>query len=755
MRAFRTGLLPRVRLSDAAFRSRHHALRIVLWIQVPILMVVGVLNDPMGREEMHHASWALPVMGAVQVGCAIGSLFVRSRRAGSFLVSLGLLLSAALLVSLGGGRTELHFAFFLTVGLISLYQDWLPLALSVVLVVLHHLLVGHVAPTLLYSDPPSAVRFIQYAAVHGGFVLGCCAVQIVYWRFTEQAQRETERVRAEADQALRRSAERYEALVQDSSDVTVVVDADGKVVSVSAAMERVLGHHPDDLAGTDYHLLVHPDDVARMREALQDGREEHRTEVRVRHADGDWRWHEMALRDMTAHTAVSGWVINHRDVTERRLAQDRLAYEASHDALTGLANRAELLRALDRESAAAAGAGAGIAVLYLDLDRFKQVNDLHGHEAGDVLLASVARSLRRCVLGSDTVGRLGGDEFAVLLTQITELDEAVTVATRILAELSLPVDVGGIQITPGASIGIALSTPAQPVRPASDLLRNADTAMYHAKRDGSGWRSYVDGMHDPSTPTSTLEDDLREAVRGGRLRLVYQPVVSLITGEVTEVEALVRWEHPAQGLLLPESFLRLAEQSGLMPEIGEWVLTEACTQVRNWPSVRLSVNVSPRQLDASDSVDRLLAILTRTGFDPGHLTLEVTETACVDAPELVARLAELREHGVRMALDDFGTGHSSLRHLTRLPVDVLKLDHCFVSELDGTQAGSAVAEAVIRLGRILELDTVAEGVETAAQAAELTLLGCRAAQGYLYAAPLDATRMDELLRSTHLAGRLS
>jgi len=338
-----------------------------------------------------------------------------------------------------------------------------------------------------------------------------------------------------------------------------------------------------------------------------------------------------------------------------------------------------------------------------------------------------------------------------VLTQITELDEAVTVATRILAELSLPVEVDGTAIVPGASIGIALSTPAHRAR---NLLRRADTAMYHAKRDRSGSRSYVEGMHDPSAPSTTLEDDLRTAVRDGRLWLAYQPVVSLLTGEITEIEALVRWDHPTQGLLLPESFLPLAEQSGLIEEIGEWVLAEACRQMRRWPSIRLAVNLSPRQLDAPDSVERLIAVATAAGFDPGDLTCEVAESACVDAPDLVARLTELRGHGVRIALDDFGTGHSSLRHLTRLPVDVLKLDHCFVAELDGTPAGSAVAEAVIRLGRILQLDTVAEGVETAAQAAELTLLGCRAGQGHLYARPVDATRMDEMLRSHHLAGRL-
>jgi diguanylate cyclase (GGDEF)-like protein/PAS domain S-box-containing protein len=749
--AFRTGLLPRVRLSDAAFRSRHAALRLVLWIQIPLLTVIGVLNDRPDAGTA-HAAWAVPAMAAALAGCAIGSVFVRGRRPGSFLVSLGLLLAAALLVTLGGGRTELHFAFFLMVGLISLYQDWLPLALSVVLVVLQHLLVGHIAPALLYSDPPSAVRFIEYAAVHGGFVLGCCAVQIAYWRFTEQAQNEAERVRADAERALRHSVERYEALVQDSSDVTVVVDRTGEIVSVSAAMQRVLGHRPDHLVGTDYYQLVHPDDVDRLRSALDDGRDEHRAEVRLQHADGDWHWHEMALRDMSDHSAVSGWVITHRDVTERRVAQDRLAYEASHDALTGLANRAELLRTLDEGAAAATAAGTGIGVLYLDLDRFKQVNEAHGHEVGDLLLASVARTLHRCVFGSDTVGRLGGDEFAVVLAQIGRLEEAVSVATRILAELSVPVDINGVAIVPAVSIGIAVSTPAQR---AGDLLGHADTAMYHAKRDRCGWRAYVAGMHDPSTPVTTLEDDLRDAVRDGRLRLVYQPIVSLITGEITEVEALVRWDHPERGLMLPEAFLPLAEQSGLVGEIGDWVLAEACAQVSGWPSVRLAVNLSPRQLDTDDALDHLLAVLAEIGFDPGDLTVEIAESACVGAPELVERLSVLRGHGVRIALDDFGVGHSSLRHLTRLPVDVLKLDDCFVAELDGTPAGSAVAEAVIRLGRILELDTVAEGVETEAQASELTLLGCRSGQGFLYSAPIDAPRMDELLRSPHRAGTLS
>jgi diguanylate cyclase (GGDEF)-like protein/PAS domain S-box-containing protein len=758
MSRFRAALMPHARLSDEAFGSRHRALRVVLWLQIPILALVAVLSHDMdGLDHMYAATAVLELMMLALASCAVGSLLVHTRRAASVLVSLGLLLSSALLVSFGGGRTDLHFGFFLTVGLISLYQDWVLLALSVVLVVVHHLAMGLLDPIMLYSDPDAGRDFVALAMLHSGFVLGYGAIQVVYWRFAEQAQAETDRVRTFAGQTLRRNAERFEALVQDSSDVIAVVDRAGRIISVSAAVHRVMGYRPETLIGTSYPGLFHPDDLHRLEAALSQPQGEYRTEIQARHADGSWHWHDMALRDLTGNPAVSGWVINHRDITERRTFQDKLEYDATHDALTGLANRGELLKTLERELANTVATGTGMAVLYLDLDSFKQVNDVYGHETGDALLVATARGLRDCVLGSDTVGRLGGDEFAVVLTRIGGLDDAVAVAARISATLTAPIEINGHALLPGVSIGIALAWPGV----TSDaLLHQADTAMYHAKRDPAvGWRSYVEGLHDPSVSASALEDDLLRAVGEDQLRVQYQPMVNLVTGELTGFEALVRWEHPTLGLLQPHDFITLAEQSDRIALIGDWVLTTACRTVGQWQRrltagarLSLGVNLSTRQLDAPDSVERILAILHRTGFAPADLSLEITEGAALDEDDVIARLAQLQRHGIRIALDDFGTGQSSLRHLSRLPVDILKVDQHFVAELDGSRSGSAVAEAVIRLGHILNLDTIAAGIETAAQAAELTLLGCRAGQGFFYAHPLDARQVDLLLEADPLGG---
>lgn len=756
MSGFWAALMPHARLSDQAFGSRHRALRLVLWVQFPVLAALAALGHDLHAPDGGFGTTAfVALMALTLASCALGSLIVHARRAASVLVSLGLLISSALLVTIGGGRTDLHFAFFLTVGLISLYQDWLLLALSVVLVVVHHLAMGLLDPMMVYSEPRAGHDFVLLAALHSGFVLGYGAIQIVYWRFAEQAQAETDRVRAAAGQTLRRHAERFEALVQDSFDVIAVVDRVGKIISVSAAVERVMGYSPESLVGTSYPALFHPDDLHRLDLALAQG--EYRIEIQARHADGSWHWHDMALRDLTGNPAVGGWVINHRDITERRIFQDKLEYDATHDALTGLANRGELLRRLQQELARTAATGAGMAVLYLDLDNFKQVNDVAGHETGDALLVSTARGLLDCVLGSDTVGRLGGDEFAVVLSRIGGIDEAAAVAARISAALTAPIEINGHAIVPGVSIGIAL---ARDGITGDVLLHQADTAMYHAKRDpAAGWRCYVEGLHDPSVSAAALEDDLLRAADDDQLRVHYQPMVNLVTGELTGFEALVRWEHPALGLLQPDDFIKLAEQSHHIAAVGDWVLSTACQAVRRWQRrlaagtrLGLSVNLSTRQLDQPDSVDRITAILHRTGFSPGDLSLEVTEGASLDQDDVIDRLGLLQRHGIRIALDDFGTGRSSLRHLSRLPVDILKVDRHFVAELDGSRIGSAVAEAVIRLGHILNLDTVAEGIETAAQAAELTLLGCRAGQGFFYAHPLSPEQVELLLDADPLGG---
>ncbi|GAB7052518.1 putative bifunctional diguanylate cyclase/phosphodiesterase [Catenuloplanes indicus] len=454
---------------------------------------------------------------------------------------------------------------------------------------------------------------------------------------------------------------------------------------------------------------------------------------------------------------VAGMIVMTGAVAARQILAMRENHElVISDALTGLANRVRLRASLDTAVRRQVTHGEVAAVLLIDLDGFKRFNDTRGHEAGDAVLIAFADVLRQCVRQSDTAGRLGGDEFAVVLHKVGDAEQAEVVARRILAAAARELTVDGVPSGIGVSIGIALTTADDP----ADVVRHrADMAMYQAKRRGGHrYERWTEGFEDLAATESVLAGELGGAVGSGQLRVFYQPIVTLATGEPVAVEALVRWHHPERGLIPPDRFIPLAEQTGAIEKIGLFVLEEAARQVVAWQRLpgrahlRAGVNLSPRQLASPGLVDQVSAILARTGLSPHDLVLELTESAVADDGVCVTRLEELRRLGIRIALDDFGTGYSSLRYLTRLPVDILKLDRCFVSELNGEPEGSAVAEAVIRLSQVLHLDTVAEGIETAAQATELTLLGCRTGQGYHYARPMPAAELEELIHTSPALG---
>ena len=557
--------------------------------------------------------------------------------------------------------------------------------------------------------------------------------------------------RERAEQTLRCSEERFRALVQDSSDVVGICDPDGRLRYVSPAVTAVTGTDPADLVGQDLLANVHPDDVGAARRLYGEvlaGSGEQRIELRMRYPDGTWHWLEMRMRNQLSHPVVRGLVVHATDVSERRAIQERLAWDANHDALTGLVNRAAFLRGL----AAAGPRRRGTAVLFIDLDRFKEVNDTLGHAAGDAMLTATAAMLRRCVLGQALIGRLGGDEFGIVLSGISRPEGAVAVAHKLLGEMEQPVLVAGREVWVRASVGIALAGPD--CADEDELLCRADVAMYVAKRRRvTGWQVYTDALRSNAGGEATRETDLRRALRCGELRLQYQPVVELDTGAMVGVEALVRWQHPVRGWLGPAEFIPLAEESGLICELGEWVLEHACRQMARWHSLgaralSLSVNLSPRQLEREGIVHTVLSTVERTGLPAGALILEITENAMVGDTAAIPRLRALNDCGIRLALDDFGAGYSSLRYLTRLPVQILKIDRMFVAELNGTTESSAVVEAVLRLAQILHLDTTAEGVETAAQARELTLLGCRTSQGYHFGRPMNPEAITTLLTPT-------
>jgi diguanylate cyclase (GGDEF)-like protein/PAS domain S-box-containing protein len=458
---------------------------------------------------------------------------------------------------------------------------------------------------------------------------------------------------------------------------------------------------------------------------------------------------------------IVGRVWSFRDITAHRMLQQELARQASHDPLTGLANTSLFRERLARALARAGGGDPRVAVLFIDLDDFKTINDSLGHSVGDELLMGVAERLRGCVRTLDAVARMGGDEFAVLVSDLRTADDAAEIARRILAVVSEPLPVGSRTVVTTASVGIAVAGPGDVV---DDVLRNADAAMYAAKGAGRNRADeFRPELHAAALRRLEIDSQLRGAAARGELVVHYQPVVDLASGEVESLEALVRWNHPEEGLVAPGEFIPIAENSDLIDEIGAHVLHRACLEAASWPTQpgrvdrpALAVNLAPRQLQDVGVVDRVRAHLQSTGLPAGRLTLEITESALtLDPATAQRRLEELKELGVRLAMDDFGTGYSSLSHLQRFPIDVLKIDRSFVSTItDGV--GEALIRAVLDLSHALGIETVAEGVETEEQRSVLVALGCRHGQGHLFSRPVDGAttiRMLELAAGRSGGGR--
>ncbi len=492
--------------------------------------------------------------------------------------------------------------------------------------------------------------------------------------------------------------------------------------------------------------LIHPEERAYVADNFLDVAVGTPTEVEFRlvRPDGEVRsilQRAESLTDTTGRPERRFAVA--RDVTDQRSLERQLVRQATHDPLTGLPNRALLFDRLDRALARARRDGRSSAVLYLDLDRFKDVNDTLGHDAGDRLLVAVTARLRDCLREEDTLARQGGDEFTILLEDTTDVNAAARVAERLAAVLAVPFAIAGQEHRVTTSIGIVLATSAYE-RP-EDLLRDADIAMYRAKESGKARYAIFDAaMQAGLVARLGLERDLRRAVETGGLALHYQPIIDLRTGMVTEVEALARWSHPQRGFVPPSEFIVLAEESGLIRTLGRWVIEEACRQARAWQlagtPVAISVNLTAREFQHPSLAGEITAALVAAGLDARWLWLEITESLAMNDPDAsIATLAALRALGVAVAIDDFGTGYSSLAYLQRLPVDVLKIDQVFINGLGTETEDTSIVTAIITLAHTLGLRVVAEGVETAAQADRLRALDCDLAQGYYFARPRLAT----------------
>jgi diguanylate cyclase (GGDEF)-like protein/PAS domain S-box-containing protein len=554
-----------------------------------------------------------------------------------------------------------------------------------------------------------------------------------------------------------RSQERYaSAIAANSSDAVLVLDQNSLIMNdapLFAALVGSPGSRTRGLTPEDFFTPVDPDETtsAFARTLLAPG-SIFESEDEVILPDGRRIWISSRLVNMLGDPDVAGVVVNMHDATHRKEAEQDLAHHSFHDALTGLPNRALFSDRVEQALRRDRRSRLDPAVIYFDLDSFKGVNDSLGHEAGDHLLCEVSRRLLNAVRTGDAVTRLGADEFAVLIEQSSRpLDEAEEVTRRVLQALEVPIEVESQFVTVSASVGIAV---ADAESTASSLLRDADVAMYRAKLTGRG-RSVVfePAMRAAAMERLRLETDLVHALVANQFRMEYQPVVSLQTNLVVGFEALLRWDHPDLGIVPPDKFIPIAEDTGLIVQIGRWVLGEACRQAARWREelpgsgdLSMAVNVSGRQIASPNLVQHVAQSLAASGLAPEALILELTETVLVHEADLAAhRLEELQGLGVRLAVDDFGTGYSSLSYLRQFPFDILKVDKSFVATITDADAIPAIVRGLLELGRTLGLDTVAEGVENIVQRDALQAHGCDLAQGFLFARPMTPMAAGGLL----------
>jgi diguanylate cyclase (GGDEF)-like protein/PAS domain S-box-containing protein len=529
------------------------------------------------------------------------------------------------------------------------------------------------------------------------------------------------------------------------------------VLTWSEELHRIFGVDPATFRPTyaEYLARVHDEDRAMVRAETRLGADGDRRPIafdhRIVRPDGEVRWLSCeALAELDPSGAVVRFRGTAQDITGRRRIEDQLAHQAVHDALTGLPNRLLAAERLEQALARSTRTGSEVAVLFVDLDRFKLVNDSRGHAAGDELLVTVAERLRGVVRSSDVVARFGGDEFVVVCEDQTAAFEASRVAGRITDALREPFVVDGQEVFLSASVGIAVSEGAGSPE---TLLRDADAAMYRAKEKGRSRSEFFDAtMRTEAIEHLETQSALHRALERDELRVFYQPVVELVSGDVTGVEALVRWDHPQLGLVPPASFIPLAEETGLIVPIGAWVLGEATAQLARWRqrpwgrALTVNVNLSARQLRQPDLIPALMTTLLQSGLEPARLCLELTETTFMeDAGYHRETLAAIQELGAGLAIDDFGTGYSSLTYLKRFPVSVLKIDQAFVRGLGEDASDTAIVKSVIDLAHALGLVVVAEGVETSEQVGHLRDLGCDLGQGYFFARPEPAADFERRL----------
>ena len=584
------------------------------------------------------------------------------------------------------------------------------------------------------------------------------------------ARRRLEKENNHILQRLQQSEKWHRFLVNSSPDFIYTLDKEGRFTFINDRVESLLGYCREDLLGQHYSRVVHEDDIARAEHVFNERRAGDRNarniEIRLKCNPGARRPRLMNARCKSVELTATGMYDEDaspfeqrfigsygvaKDITERKQAEETVHFQAYHDLLTGLPNRALFRDHLGLMLAQAKRNEKPLAVLSLDLDHFKVINDSLGHTIGDELLLAVGARLRQCLREGDTLARLGGDEFAVLLPTLVSRGDVEHICRKIIQVLSKPVYVKGHEIYISVSIGACVAPDDGDM--IDGLIRQAEIAMYQAKSQGrSRLQFWESGMQAPYSERMQIEADLRRALARNEFVLFYQPQVDTDTGEVRGFEALLRWWHPQRGLLTPADFIPVAEESGVIVPIGDWVLRQASAQLAEWrkaglPPVRLSVNISARQLENPDFVDSVMRAVQVYALDGHQMELEITESLLMrDFEANALKLGRLSASGIRLAIDDFGTGYSSFKYLSRFPIHTLKIDQSFVQELD-REENMSIVNAMIAMGRGMNLNVVAEGVETESQLARLQQMRCHEMQGYFYSAPVSGHE------ATHLLGR--
>lgn len=622
----------------------------------------------------------------------------------------------------------------------------------------------------------SAIRALRHGAIE--FVRKLGSPQ----ELVDTVERVLRRRRIEREHALmairlEHSERLHRFLVEQSPDIIYTLDTNGHFIFINGRVEALLGYARDELLGKHYSLIVHPDDLEHARFAFNERRIgdrastnveirlqtktqgvrhfEHRTIVAILSSQGIYD-----ATDNTASQQFKGTSGVARDITERKKAEETIAFQAFHDLLTGLPNRVLFKDRLGVALTQAKRTGKRLGVMFIDIDRFKLVNDTYGHHEGDELLKAFAQRVRSCLRSGDTLARQGGDEFTVLLPDLSSGEDAAAIAAKMLAELKHPFTIAGLNFFSTVSIGISLypedgDTPEM-------LIRNADIAMYQTKGRGkNGYLQFTPEMNNGHSMRITLESDLRAALEDGdQFELYYQPQISFGRGLTIGMEALIRWHHPRHGLMLPDTFIPLAEETGLIVKIGEWVLERALRQLAAWrkkgfTGLQMAINLSPKEFDRSDLPERLMERLEAHAVPAETLDIEITENLLMkDAEKTIEMVKKLRNNGLQVSIDDFGTRYSSLNYLRRFAINSIKIDQSFVRDLSpNNQSSTSIINAISSIATSFDLRILAEGVETESQREMLSSLDCDEMQGFLFSRPLTAADFEVFLTTSAFPSR--